>query len=267
MAMPALKVLFADLVMDAGILAVAQLSLGRLKLKRLLAAICVLQLASCIYFLFGSSARHPLVVIPPAIAAAYIISPTKRILSVLSAAGCILVASGASAGFINAFGNARLIIAAVPALAIILLLLRRRMNIKYRWNIEVAVENDGKTVYFEALIDTGNRLHEPLSGLPVMIVSERFLPPDLFKNAQMRRLAFGVLGSSGEVQAFRADSVIIRQNGGRWLAAPECYIAVFCGRFPGSSLALAPPEFTEVMEPLYPTKQNVLFRRNDHAVF
>ena len=226
-----------------------------------------MQLCTYSYLLFGDAVRHPLVLMSCAVLCASILISVKRIWQLFGAAACILISSAAVAGAISAFKAESIFLPAALSLTLILFLLRRRMNIRYRWNIEVKVQARGKTIYFEALIDTGNRLREPVSGLPVLIASDKLVPNSFFDGYPCRKLAFGVLGSSGEIYAYLPDNVMIRSLCSDFVSAPECYIAVFPGRFPGSTQALAPPEFTEVQPSPAPTFRRRICRRNNHAVF
>ncbi len=106
------------------------------------------------------------------------------------------------------------------------------------------------TVEVRALVDTGNRLHEPLSGLPVVIVEKDALTGILDKSCLMpnqnrrlpgfRRVSYSVLGGSGEMICFRPESVELK-CGNDWQEAPEVWIGIYQGRLPASMEALAPP--------------------------
>lgn len=154
-------------------------------------------------------------------------------------------------GFGTFFASRRNLV--VPALGIGLIFLGLWLNIHRRqlltWEVTVLVSFRGRTVSFPALIDTGNRLREPLSGLPVLI-AESVLLKDLFASASIdsavsRRIAFGVLGSSGAMRCFRPDAVLIRR-GEQLLRAPDVWIAAFPGTIPGAARALAPPSFAVI---------------------
>ena len=116
--------------------------------------------------------------------------------------------------------------------------------------MEIALQ--GASARFPALIDTGNRLREHASGLPVLIVEERAageiaalagtLSPD-----QMRPLPFGVLGGTGEISCFRCDEIHILLPGYGKTEAPPCWTAIYPGRIPGGTCALAPPEFADAV--------------------
>lgn len=114
------------------------------------------------------------------------------------------------------------------------------------WEVTVLLSLRGRTTSFRALIDTGNRLHEPISGLPVLI-AEASLLQDLLQSLHVpfRSVAFGGLGGSGTVRCFRPDMVLIRR-GDQLVRAPDVWVAVYPGKFPGSSRALAPPSFAVI---------------------
>jgi len=123
----------------------------------------------------------------------------------------------------------------------------RRMRI-HSWDVQLILRTGAGVVRFRALVDTGNHLHEPISGLPVMIVEEnsvRHALPEEFdpKGASLppgwRMVSYGVLGSAGKMPCFRPDRLLVRCDG-RWLLAPDIWVAVYPGRIPGQTQALAP---------------------------
>ena len=100
-----------------------------------------------------------------------------------------------------------------------------------------------------ALVDTGNRLREPISGLPVVIVSGECLggildPVCLDEDALLppgfRLVCYRALNGGGSMRCFRPESLSWRK-GNRWVEAPELWVAVYSGRIPGAPDALAPP--------------------------
>lgn len=107
----------------------------------------------------------------------------------------------------------------------------------------------------EALVDTGNRLREPLSGLPVLIVEDRLLQGIIDVSClkpQGRRLppgfrlvSYGVLGGEGEMRCFRPESVCI-ELAEEWTEAPDVWIGIYPGRMPNNMEALAPPSFGQI---------------------
>lgn len=121
------------------------------------------------------------------------------------------------------------------------LLLSMRAPHRGGWEVRLALSTGGRTVCFEALIDTGNRLREPLSGLPVL-VAEAALLRDILPERGYRELRFGALGGQGRMACFRPTGLWI-EDGGRRKPAPPVWIAVSPDPLPGICRALAPPEF------------------------
>lgn len=121
------------------------------------------------------------------------------------------------------------------------LLFAARPPCRNAWQVRLCLCMNGKTARFEALIDTGNRLREPASGLPVLI-AESSLLRDLLPESGYRQLRFGALGGSGQLACFKPGCLWI-ERGGRRQRAPEVWVAVSYDPLPGLCQALAPPEF------------------------
>ena len=109
------------------------------------------------------------------------------------------------------------------------------------WLVPLCLSAGGRSARFPALIDTGNRLREPLSGLPVLIAEAR-LVRDILPETGYRTLGFGGLGGDGRMACFRPDVLWIG-NGRRRHRGPEVWVAVSPTPLPGLCQALAPPEF------------------------
>ena len=119
---------------------------------------------------------------------------------------------------------------------------RRQMSLT-RLTVCVCVRQPGSEARFEALIDTGNRLREPISGLPVVIAEEQLLADVLPEAGRgMRHIPYGGLGGCGFLEAFRPMELRFQMNG-RWQDAPGVWLAVYRGRMSGRIHALAPPVF------------------------
>lgn len=133
--------------------------------------------------------------------------------------------------------------AGVLLIGVMLSFHRRRL---VTWEVTVLLSLRGRTASFRALIDTGNRLHEPISGLPVLI-AENSLLQNFLQSLQIpfRSIAFGGLGGNGNVRCFRPDMVLIRR-GDQFVRAPDVWVALYPGKFPGTSRALAPPSFAVI---------------------
>jgi len=242
-----------DFWMDLGMLLVAQLSFGRFHPIRLLSAACLLCICTLAVLRINPPAAWMffihILVFP---LGAWLATGERRTGRILEAAACMFCFSAAAAGFVSLNRGHALPIAAAGG-ALLLCLLRRRRHESFRWNIEVYVEKDGLCASFPALIDTGNRLREQHGGLPVLIVEASALSTmaehiATLPEEQVQVLPYGVLGSSGEIRCFRPDRVDILLPLKGACPAPPCWIAVYPGRIPGSTRALAPPAFTTALE-------------------
>lgn len=108
-------------------------------------------------------------------------------------------------------------------------------------HIAIRVFHGKEFAAFEALIDTGNRLKEPFSGLPVLIVEAKQLgriaeDPLL----HLRRIPYGGIGGCGFMRAFRPKRMECRIDG-KWKAVDDVWVALYPGRMSGDIHALAPP--------------------------
>lgn len=113
------------------------------------------------------------------------------------------------------------------------------------YQVEVSLLVDGRTARFTALVDTGNRLREPLSGLPVLI-AEAGLLRGLLPADGYRMLHYGAIGGEGRMACFRPAAVWVGHGPGR-RRAPDVWIAVAPKRLPGVFRALAPSMFALYM--------------------
>jgi len=139
----------------------------------------------------------------------------------------------------------------LPALAaafvgflMLYILLSDRKRRKSNWNIELCLSACNETVRFTALIDTGNRLHEPISGLPVIIAEQEVLE-GILPDTGYRSVAYGGLGGNGTLDCFRPDFIWI-VSGDKFRRAPDAWVAVSPIPLPGLSSALAPSEFANI---------------------
>lgn len=254
-----------DLLMDILILGLVQRALDRLCIRRLLCALLVLQLLTlfCLTFSLGGVQLQLLACPMTALA----LLGRRRLSVILEAAAGLFCAYAAAAGFAVLAGKQ--LPAFFAGTLVFCILLHRRRHIRTQWNIEILVEYKGMQACFPALIDTGNRLREHKSGLPVLIVREcavdRLVPAT--ESAHFLRIPYGVLGSSGELRCFRPDSIRILSHGCS-IEAPECLVGIFPDPIPGRITALAPPEFVRSMEQL--SKQRSILkkcRRFHHGIF
>jgi len=88
----------------------------------------------------------------------------------------------------------------------------------------VTAEKDGNSVSFFAFADTGNRLREPFSGVPVIVAdSETVLP--LAPDGEKRIIPASTVGGRGYYEAFRPDRLRIRTDKGEEIV-DNVYIAL-----------------------------------------
>lgn len=120
-------------------------------------------------------------------------------------------------------------------------MLAARHPLRDSWQIGVSLRVGKCRVCFQALIDTGNRLIEPISGLPVLIAESGLLKGVLPQDG-WRLLRYGALGGCGQLACFHPSEVWILDSGRR-RRAPDIWIAVSPEPLPGAARALAPCEF------------------------
>ena len=112
---------------------------------------------------------------------------------------------------------------------------------------KITVKLGGKSCSLGALIDTGNSLYEPFSGLPVIVCPlckvEEILPAGLAgairtgdlagvarqAGVRIRLVPYAALGSKGTLPALRVDELIIRKEAGLY-KAELCYMAISTDR-------------------------------------
>ena len=133
---------------------------------------------------------------------------------------------------------------AIPGLLFALMLLRHRNPLRSQRTIVIALRVDARVVRFPALIDTGNLLREPRTGMPVIIAESRMLGPVL-PVAGCRTIPYGSLGGTGLLECFRPSDAWCEQ-GLRRRALPDFWVAVVPGFLPGPAGALAPCEFSNL---------------------
>lgn len=231
----------ADVLVDLTTLLAVQLSFSRLNLKRLILGQLLLS-AFTLWALCTGGARWmhlPLLILGAAAA-----TGERRPGRILEAAIIMLCTGALAAGFHLSAG----LLGALIGCGALIFLLRRHRHLNFQWNIELLIEKNGCISSVPALIDTGNRLREHASGLPVLIVEESAVPEicaemHRLDAHELRHLPYGVLGGSGAIPCFPPDKIEMILPGSGVRKAPPCYLAIFPGRIPGRTRALAPPEF------------------------
>lgn len=77
------------------------------------------------------------------------------------------------------------------------------------------ITHGGKARVLRAMVDTGNSLYDPISGLPVIVVNPRHMP----KDAALRPIPCDTIAGSTVLYACRPDRIQARRNEWRDLAA------------------------------------------------
>jgi stage II sporulation protein GA (sporulation sigma-E factor processing peptidase) len=116
----------------------------------------------------------------------------------------------------------------------------RRRGVNHRYAVRVWA--NGKRYDLDALLDTGNMLREPLSGLPVMLV-DRGIGERLTAGGGVE-IPFGTAGGASVVRAVPAERVEV-YRGGKWRAAGDMFLAACMGKLAGGVEALLPPAAIE----------------------
>lgn len=130
---------------------------------------------------------------------------------------------------------------ALTGASLFTLMLSARHPLRGDWQVNLALMGNGRVARFPALIDTGNRLKEPVSGQPVLIVEEKLLRP-ILPDTGWRELSFGAVGGGGRMACFKPAKVYI-ERGRRRDRGPDVWVAVSPAPLPGEARALAPSEF------------------------
>ncbi len=160
------------------------------------------------------------------------------------AAEVLLDNLGSMAGTVRLSHNA-LLLAFLGAGAMIVFsasALRRRGGSGHR--VAVRVWFGGKRMELDGLLDTGNLLRVPFSGVPVMLL-DRKLATRLDNGGEMVVVPFSTAGDGiATVRAVPADRVEVLLRG-RWRNAGDMYLAASCSAFAGGVDALLPPAVLE----------------------
>lgn len=113
---------------------------------------------------------------------AFLVNAAAVLTATFTAGGCALAAAylsggGMKDGFISGGVSLRILLAAAFAVSFLPRAIRSilRRRILNEASAKVVLLHDGVPRRFDALIDTGNSLHEPVTGLPVAVIRCRAL--------------------------------------------------------------------------------------------
>ncbi len=121
------------------------------------------------------------------------------------------------------------------------------------WELKLGICDGGRRRSITALVDTGNRLREPISGACVLIASERslraLLPEDFdargpgLPSSRWRMVYYTALGETGRMKCFCPERIEVRA-GQLCARRSDVWVAVYPGELPGGAQALAPLELS-----------------------
>lgn len=86
----------------------------------------------------------------------------------------------------------------------------------------------GKTVQGTGFLDTGNCLHDPISGEPVVIANKEFLEPVWCGSEEpVRMIPYHSIGKNrGIIKAFRCDCLRWTTKSGELVSFPQLWVAI-----------------------------------------
>ena len=236
--------LLRNLIADFILLSVVCRSVGCFHWKRVLAAdaLCAL------YAVPASASPGPWACVPVQLALLMLVSMllTRRFglrywRGTALGLGTAALACGGAAKLVGYTGLPGAAFGIVVGLALLSALFAARPPDLNSWQVTLCLRDGNATARFPALIDTGNRLREPLSGLPVLIAEAALLKGILPGNGY-RELCFGAVGAQGRMRCFKPREIWI-ERGNRHVRAPDAWVAIAPGNLPGAYRALAPTEF------------------------
>jgi len=238
----------ANLLADIGLLTVTARTNGCFNIRRILLTGTLTALYALLAEAFFPALSHPiiqLVLIPPIAMLACGEADRRQWFPTALQLFCAAMLAGGVITFCPSISIPVVYCAALLVISALFTVRRQRL---LSWDVMLQLSLNRKTISFRALIDTGNRLREPISGLPVLIVEEALLQSILSPDTAYppcRQVSFGGLGGTGTIRCFRPDSIMIRR-GNQLLSTPPVWVAVYPGRIPGSARALAPPSFAVI---------------------
>ena len=224
------RFLAVNLMMDLPLLALAARALHALRWRNLLAAAALAQ----IYGVLAAMFPHPLRALPCQLIG---LAPVALVLVGRNRPGEAMLLLILEGLFTAGFAGALELVSAPPALLacpLLMLLLGARRRLRERWEAELLLTYQNHSARIVALIDTGNQLCEPLSGLPVLIVEERLLE-GLLPASGYRAVAYGGVGGGGVLRCFRPEGIWLE---GRRM--PDAWVALSPVPLPGAFRAIAP---------------------------
>ena len=110
------------------------------------------------------------------------------------------------------------------------------------------IVNQGVQLTALGIIDTGNHLTEPISGLPVIVLSSDSISDNrnskidfMTSNNAFRLVPFGGVGGNGCMTCYMPDRILL-STGNNIHELCDMWVAIYEGTLPGGHEALMPPE-------------------------
>lgn len=239
------RFLLTNFVANLMLLAVSTRAVGRVLPGRVMGA----ALLGTLYALFAYASgkawpRSPACALGCLIGMCLVACPPGSLRKRARLCASLAVCSGLAGGIQLALGQASPALF-LAAMALYALFTGCRRSAREVREVRLRLEFSGGQVDVCALVDSGNRLHEPLSGLPVLLVERECLERALGRQnldrleAQGRPVRFRSLGHSGELNCLPARRLRIVQRG-RLLPAGDVFVAPCEHTLSGEHQAIAP---------------------------
>lgn len=244
------SVLLTEFIIDVAVLWAALRGKHRLRPMRLVAAGITGAMASCIAVLTSARAVYIASAAVAVPAMLFICTGAVRQTGLMGSIASILTVSALIAAAADILQGIPPVFAALPAASAAAFAAASRRRWLDTWDAALDIGLSGRRASVDALIDTGNRLIEPISGLPVIVAEEGALTALLpegyaaggMDQAGFRRIAYGGVGGDGTLLCFMPDSISAEGQPiyGIW-------IAVYPGKLPGKYHALAPAAVMDIL--------------------
>lgn len=108
----------------------------------------------------------------------------------------------------------------------------------------VRIKNKGKEAFVYALSDSGNKLREPFSDYPVIVVDKKLLN-GLYDGDKLRLIPTSTVNKNSFLQAFKPETVEVKTAKG-WIQVSDVYVALSDDMNSKSFSAVINPEIISV---------------------
>ncbi len=121
--------------------------------------------------------------------------------------------------------------------------MRNQHNIKSRILSITIHTTDCTCMSFKAMVDTGCKLKEPFSGLPVILAEEELLKSVHIPPERMRLIPFSTASGTGSVYGFRPHKLYIDGK----IISSGCYIGICKNKLKGEIKSITGTELAEAI--------------------